>query len=57
MDYKRMWERLHKEINYLIEEGVQSIHPIIVEAYMNYVVETELYREKEERYDKEIGRS
>ena len=37
MDYEKMWKRLNQEVNFLIEQNVENINPILLKGYMDYI--------------------
>ena len=39
MNYEKMWKRLNQEVNFLIEQKVEGINPILLKGYMDFIVD------------------
>jgi len=40
-DYEAMWDKLRREMEYLVEKNVSTCHPTIVLGYMGFISQEE----------------
>lgn len=45
MDYEKMWKRLNQEVNFLIQQDVATIDPILLKGYMSFIEQIVLLEE------------
>ena len=41
MDYEKMWQQMIEDMENLVMEGVQNIHPKLVMSFMHYIYKVE----------------